>query len=95
MNNPLEQFDRLYSSWSMADKVAKEMQLIQNWQNLSRAYMYLVQLNNNRGYLSLDETKKLYQLQEILQWIRIQKVHVDNDLTNEMAKHIAKMMTKQ
>ena len=95
MNNPLEQLDALYSSWSVADKATREMQLIANIQVVRAAYLYLVQLYNARGYLNSDEAKTYSQLQRMLQWIQIQKVQVERELADEMMKHLAKMMIKR
>ena len=44
-NNIQEQLDELYSRWSMAEKVGKEMQLENMWQQLSGCYNYLFQIN--------------------------------------------------
>ncbi len=55
VNNILEQLEELYSRWSMAEKVGKEMQLENMWQQLSGNYNYLFQINQQRGYLTLDE----------------------------------------
>lgn len=43
-NNILEQWEELYSRWSMAEKVGKEMQLEGVWQQLSSSYNYLFQI---------------------------------------------------
>ena len=95
MNNPLEQFDRLYSSWSMADKAVKEMQLSAKWQIVKDAYLRLVYLYNTRGYLSPEEATTVTQLQQMLQLFSIQKMQVDKDLFNEMTQHLTKMLTKR
>lgn len=54
-NNILEQLEELYSRWSMAEKVGKEMQLENMWQQLSGSYNYLFQIYQQRGYLTSDE----------------------------------------
>ncbi len=40
----LDQFDELYSRWSVLDKVGKEMQLQQMWNQLSGMYNYICPL---------------------------------------------------
>lgn len=52
INNFFEQFEGLYSRWSVLDKVGKEMQLERMWQQLSGTYNYICQLYQNRGYLT-------------------------------------------
>lgn len=42
--NIFEQFDELYSRWSILDKVGKEMQLERMWQQATAAYRYLLQV---------------------------------------------------
>ena len=95
MNSPIEQLDALYSCWSVADKATREIQLIANSQVVRTAYMYLVQLYNAKGYLNAEESKTYSQLQQMLQWIQIQKVQVERELADEMIKNLAKMMIKR
>ena len=40
-DNIFEQFEELYSGWSLLDKVAKEMQKGSMWQQLSSTYNYI------------------------------------------------------
>ena len=42
--NVFEQFEELYSRWSILDKVGKEMQLERMWQQVTAAYRYLLQV---------------------------------------------------
>lgn len=92
MNNPIEQLDRLYSSLSMADKLSRKMRLNAEWENVKTAYQHLMRLYAIRGYLLPEEANAVNQLQQILQWIHVQKIQADSDLYNEMAMHVAKMM---
>lgn len=93
-NNILEQLDELYSRWSILDKVGKEMQLKRMWNQMSAAYNYLFQVYQNRGYLTLSEANYANQISQMLITLQNQKMKVDQDLANEMLKHLAKMMSK-
>ena len=62
MKNVFEQFEELYSRWSVLDKVAKEMQIAQMWQQLSATYNYICQLYQSRGYLTVEEMKHLIKM---------------------------------
>lgn len=94
-NNILEQFEELYSQWSMAEKVGKKMQLDGMWQQLSGSYNYLFQIYQIRGYLTPDEAKYVNQLSQILSELRVQKKRIDQDLSEDMIKHLAKMIVKR
>lgn len=94
-NNIFEQFDEAYSRWSILDKVGKEMQLERLWQQTSAAYNYLVQVNQNRGYLTPRETNYANQISRTLMSLQRQKMKVDQDLANEMLNHLVKMVVKQ
>ena len=59
MKNVFEQFDEVYSRWSMLDKVGKEMQLARMWQQLCATYNHIIQIWQCRGYLTADEYKAL------------------------------------
>ena len=93
-NNIFEQFDEAYSRWSILDKVGQEMQLERLWQQASAAYNYLFQVYRNRGYLTSGEAKYANQISQILMGLQSQKMKVDQDLANEMMKHLMKMMVK-
>lgn len=94
-NNIQEQLDELYSRWSMAEKVGKEMQLEGMWQQLSGCYNYLFQINQQRGYLTPDEARYANQLNQMLAGLQAQKIMVDQELSEEMMKHLAKMIVKR
>lgn len=95
MNNIFEQFDELYSRWSILDKVGKEMQLEMMWQQATTAYRYLLQVYQSRGYLTLSESNYANQIARMMTELQNQKMKVDQDLANEMLKHLEKMKTKQ
>ena len=94
-NNIFEQFDEAYSRWSLLDKVEKEMQLAGMWQQTSAAYNYLFQVYQNRGYLTPREANYANQISQMLMALQRQKMKVDQELSNEMMKHLAKMIVKQ
>ena len=94
-NNILEQFDELYSQWSMAEKVGKEIQLGEMWQQLSGSYNYLFQIFQIRGYLTPDEARYANQLSQMLAGLRVQMMRVNQALSEEMIKHLAKMIVKR
>ena len=94
-NNIFEQFDEVYSRWSILDKVEKEMQLERMWQQMSAAYNYLLLVYQNRGYLTPTEAKYADRISQMLMSIQNEKMKVDQDLANEMTKHLLKMKVKQ
>ena len=81
-NNIFEQFDEAYSRWSLLDKVEKEMQLAGMWQQLCATYNYIIWIWQSRGYLTVDD-------------LQSQKMKVDQELANEMLKHLVKMRAEQ
>ena len=94
-NNILEQLEELYSQWSMAENVGKEMQLEGMWQQLSSSYNCLYQIYRHRGYLTPDEATYANQLSHMLAGLQAQKMRVDQELSEEMMKHLAKMIVKR
>ena len=94
-NNIFEQFDEAYSRWSILDKVGKEMQLERLWQQTSAAYNYLFQVYQHRGYLTPQEANFANQISQMLMALQNQKMKVDQELANEMLKHLVKMIAKQ
>lgn len=94
-NNIFEQFDEAYSRWSILDKVGKEMQLERLWQHTSAAYKYLFLVYQSRGYLTPQEANYANQISQMLLALQNQKMKVDRDLSNEMLKHLVKMIVKQ
>ena len=93
--NIFEQFDEIYSRWSILDKVGKEMQLERMWQQATAAYRYLLQVYQNRGYLTLSESNYANQISQIMIELQSQKMKVDLDLANEMLNHLVKMKAKK
>ena len=94
-NNIFKQFDEAYSRWSILDKVGKEMQLARMWQQMSASYNYLFQMYQNRGYLTPTEAKYADRISQMLMSIQNEKMKVDQNLANEMTKHLLKMKVKQ
>ena len=94
-NNIFEQFDEAYSRWSILDKVGKEMQLESLWHQTSAAYNYLFKVYQSRGYLTPREADYANQISQMLKALQSQKMKVDQELANEMLKHLVKMIAKQ
>ena len=94
VNSIFEQFDEAYSRWSILDKVGKEMQLKRMWNQMTAAYNNLLLVYQSRGYLTLSEANYANQISQMLITLQNQKMKIDQDLANEMLKHLAKMMSK-
>lgn len=94
-NNFFEQFDDAYSRWSILDKVGKEMQLERMWQQTSAAYNHIFQVYQNRGYLTPCEANYANQICQLLINLKNQKMIVDKQLSDEMMKHLVKMIVKK
>lgn len=94
MNNVFEQFEEAYSRWSMLDKVGKEMQLASMWQQLCTTYNYIMLVWQSRGYLTADEYNYKNQIYQLLIGLNNQKMIVDQQLSDEMMKHLMKMVVK-
>lgn len=94
-HNIYDQFDELYSRWSVLDRVGKEIQLQQMWNQLSGAYNYICQLYCNRGYLTSDEANYANQIYHMLVDVQNEKMKVDQKLAGEMLKRLVKMRVKQ
>lgn len=93
-NNIFEQLEELYSRWSILDKIEKEMQLERMWRQLSSAYNNLLMVYQSRGYLTFSETNHANQISKMLIALQNQKMNIDQELTNEMMKHLVKMLVK-
>ena len=93
--NVFEQFEELYSRWSILDKVGREMQLERMWQQVTAAYRYLLQVYQSRGYLTLIESNYAKQIAQMMRELQNQKMKVDQDLADEMLRHLVKMQAKQ
>ena len=94
-NNILEQFEELYSRWSVLTNIDKGMRVAQCWQQVSSMYNYLYQKYLMIGYLTPDEANSVCQLQQMLLLLQTQKAQVDQHLVDEMIKHLAKMIVKR
>ena len=94
-NNIAEQFEDLYSKWSLLDKVGKDAQLVEMMSRAQRLYQFLAMNYGRKGFLTQDEHNQLEQIRQIGQYLQAQKIQVDQDLWNEMMKHLAKMLVKR
>ncbi len=94
MNNVFEQFEEAYSRWSMLDKVGKATQLESMWQQLCTTYNYIMLVWQRRGYLTADEYNYKNQIYQLLIGMNNQKMIVDQQLSDEMMKHLIKMVVK-
>ena len=90
-----EQFEELYSRWSLLDKAAKEAQLEDMMGRAQGRYQFLMQSYGRKGYLTREEYNQVEQIRQFGQYLQSQKMKVDQDLWNEIMKHIAKMMVKR
>ena len=95
MSSIAEQFEDLYSKWSLLDKAAKEAQLSDMMGRAQGMYQFLVMTYNRNGFLTPDEYSKVDQIRQIGQYLLSQKMQVDQDLWNEMMNHLAKMTLKK
>ena len=94
-NNLAEQFEDLYSKWSLLDKVGKDAQLAEMMGRAQGLYQFLVMNYGMKGFLTQAEYNQVEQIRQIGQYIQAQKIQADQDLWNEMMKHLAKMMVKK
>ena len=76
-------------------KVGKEMHLERLLQQTSAAYNYFFQVYQNSGYLTPHEANYANQISQMLMALQSQKMKVDKELSNEMMKHLVKMIAKQ
>lgn len=90
-NNIVEQFEDLYSKWSLLDKVGKDAQLSEMMGSAQGLYQFLVINYGRKGFLTQDEYNQVEQIRQIGQYLQAQKILADQDLWNEMMKHLAKM----
>lgn len=94
-NRIIEQFEDLYSRWSVLDNVGKEIQLERMRSAATSFYNAIMLSYNAKGFLTPDEVKSANQLNQVFGWLRDQKAKVDQDLINEMMKHLVKMKMRQ
>ena len=95
MNNIAEQFEEMYSRWSLLDKAGKESQLATMMSKAQGLCQYLVMIYGRKGYLTVDEYNQVEQIRQFYQYLQTQKMQVDQDLWNEMMRHLAKMAVKK
>lgn len=95
MNNIAEQFEDLYSKWSLLDKAGKEAQLAEMMGRAQGLYQFLVMNYGRKGFLTQDEYNQVEQIRQVGQYLQSQKTQADHDLWNEMMKHLAKMAIKR
>jgi len=95
MNNIAEQFEDLYSKWSLLDKAGKEAQLAEMMGRAQGLYQFLVMNYGRKGFLTQDEYNQVEQIRQVGQYLQAQKTQADQDLWNEMMKHLAKMAIKR
>ena len=95
MNNVAEQFEDLYSRWSLLDKAGKDAQLAELMGRAQGLYQFLVMNFGRKGYLTQDEYNQVEQIRHVGQYLQAQKIQADQDLWNEMMKHLAKMMVRR
>ena len=60
-----------------------------------RAYQFLMQSYGRKGYLTQDEYHQVELIRQFGQYLQSQKLQANQDLWNEMMKHLAKMMVKR
>ena len=95
MNNIAEQFEDLYSRWSLLDKDGKDAQLAEMMSRAQGLYQFLVMNYGRKGFLTQDEYNQVEQIRQIGQYLQTQKIQADQDLWNEMMNHLAKMAVKR
>lgn len=95
MNPIAEQFEDLYSKWSLLDKAGKDAQLAEMMGRAQGLYQFLVMNYGRKGFLTQDEYNQVEQIRQIGQYLQTQKTQADQDLWNEMMKHLAKMAIKR
>ena len=95
MNNIAEQFEGLYSKWSLLDKAGKDAQLAELMGRAQGLYQFPVMNYGRKGYLTQYEYNQVEQIRQVGQYLQVQKIQADQDLWNEMMKHLAKMVIKR
>jgi len=95
MNNIAEQFEELYSRWSLLDKAAKAAQFEDMLGRAQSAYQFLMQSYGRKGYLTMEEYNQVEQIRQFGQYLQSQKRQVDQNLWNGVMKQMAKMEVKR
>ena len=93
MSNIAEQFEDMYSKWSLLDKAGKDAQLVEMMGGA--LYQFLVLNYGRKGFLTQDEYNQVEQIRQVGQYLQAQKIQADQDLWNEMMKHLAKMAVRR
>ena len=94
MTNIPKQLEDLYSKWSLLDKAGKDAQLGEMVGRAQGLYQFLVMNYGRKGYLTQDEYNQVEQIRQIGQYLQTQKTQADQELWNEMMKHLSKMVNK-
>lgn len=94
-NNIVEQFEEFYARWNLLDKAGKDLQLGNMMRNVYALYQFLMQSYGKKGYLTQEEANKVQQVKHVYLDLQNQKIQVDNDLWNEMIKHLAMMIVRR
>lgn len=58
-------------------------------------YQFLIMNYGCKGYITQDEYNQVEQIRQVGQYLQTQKTQADQDLWNEMMKHLAKMAIKR
>ena len=95
MNNIAEQFEDLYSKWSLLDKAGKDAQLAEMTGRAQGLYQFLFINYGRKGFLTQDEYNLVEQIRQLGQYLQAQKTQADLDLWNEIMKQLVKMKVKQ
>ena len=71
------------------------MRLAEMWQRGVAMYNGLVMSYNAKGYLTEAEVNHVQQLQQLLQYLQVQKMNVDQRLAQEMTSHLFKIIERK
>ena len=77
------------------DKAGKDSHLADMMSKAQGLYRYLVMAYGNKGYLTADEYKQVEDIRLFYQYLQSQKMHADQDFSDEMLNHLAKMAVKR
>lgn len=95
MSNIAEQFEDMYSKWSLLDKAGKDAQLAEMMGRAQGLYQFLVLNYGRKGFLTQDEYDQVEQIRQVGQYLQAQKIQADQDLWNEIMKQLARMTMKK
>ena len=70
MNNISEQFEDLYSKWSLLDKAGKDAQLVEMMGRAQGLYQFLVMNFGRKGFLTQDEYNQVEQIRQVGQYLQ-------------------------